>query len=78
MYGKVDNLHISYDGNRMTGVLEDAAPVTQNGSMDHPGENKWTDFGYNDWGYLFCRNDTVNNVDPTDQGELIKSRKITL
>ena len=29
VYGKVDNLHIPYDGNRMTGVLEDAAPVTQ-------------------------------------------------
>lgn len=36
-YGKVDNLHISYDGNRITTVLEDAETVTQNGSMDYPG-----------------------------------------
>lgn len=34
VYGKVDNLHISYDGNRISSVLEDAAAVNQNGSMD--------------------------------------------
>ena len=28
-YGKIDNLHISYDGNRITTVLEDADAVTQ-------------------------------------------------
>ncbi|MBO5444443.1 MAG: hypothetical protein J5995_03760, partial [Muribaculaceae bacterium] len=33
-YGKIDNLHIYYTGNRVTGVLEDAEPVTTNGSMD--------------------------------------------
>ena len=27
-YGKVDNLHLSYDGNRITTVLEDAETVT--------------------------------------------------
>ncbi|MDE7349561.1 MAG: hypothetical protein K2N25_00710, partial [Muribaculaceae bacterium] len=52
VYGKVDNLHISYDGNRIKGIIEDAAPVTQNGSMDYPGENEWATFGYNDWGAL--------------------------
>ncbi len=39
VYGKVDNLHIKYDGNRISTVLEDAADVTQNGSMDYPGGN---------------------------------------
>lgn len=34
VYGKVDNLHISYDGNRITKVLEDTATVPQNGSLD--------------------------------------------
>ncbi len=36
-YAKVDNLHIYYSGNRITGVLEDADPVTTNGSMDYAG-----------------------------------------
>lgn len=36
-YGKIDNLHIYYDGNRVTGVLEDAEAVTQTGSMDFAG-----------------------------------------
>ena len=52
VYGKVDNLHISYDGNRMSSVLEDAAAVTQNGSMDYPGGNREMSFGYNGWGSL--------------------------
>ena len=52
VYGKVDNLHISYDGNRITTVLEDADPVTQNGSMDYPGGKKELAFEYNDWGGL--------------------------
>ena len=52
VYGKVDNLHISYDGNRMSSVLEDAAAVTQNGSMDYPGGNREMSFGYNGWGAL--------------------------
>lgn len=30
-YGKVDNLHIYYLGNRITGVLEDADPARTNG-----------------------------------------------
>lgn len=30
-HGKVDNLHISYGGNRITTVLEDADAVAQSG-----------------------------------------------
>ena len=52
VYGKVDNLHISYDGNRISSVLEDAGPVTQNGSMDYPGGNREMAFEYNEWGAL--------------------------
>ena len=37
-------------GNRMTGVLEDAVAVTQNGGMDYPGGKKELAFEYNDWG----------------------------
>ncbi len=51
-YGYVDNLHITYDGNRISTVLEDAEAVTQNGSMDYPRGNKELDFTYNDWGAL--------------------------
>ena len=51
-YGKIDNLHISYDGNRIKTVLEDADPVTQPGSMDYPGKKREMAFGYNDWGAL--------------------------
>ncbi|MCM1296638.1 MAG: DUF6443 domain-containing protein [Muribaculaceae bacterium] len=51
-YGKVDNLHISYYGNRIASVLEDAADVTQTGSMDYPGKRREMDFGYNEWGAL--------------------------
>lgn len=52
MYVKVDNLHISYDGNRITSVLEDADPVTRNGSMDYPGGQREMKLGYNGWGTL--------------------------
>ena len=52
MYGKFDNLHVSYDGNRISSVLEDAGPVTQNGSMDYPGGNREMAFEYNEWGAL--------------------------
>lgn len=49
-YGKVDNLHISYDVNRITKVLEDAETVTQNGSLDYPCKNREMAFEYNEWG----------------------------
>ncbi len=52
VYGKVDNLHIYYEGNRITKVLEDADPVTQNGSMDYAGGNTEMAFEYNEWGAL--------------------------
>ena len=35
--GKIDNLHVTLDGNRISEVLEDADPVTTPGSMDFAG-----------------------------------------
>ena len=35
--GKIDNLHITLDGNRISEILEDADPVTTPGSMDFAG-----------------------------------------
>ena len=37
VYGKIDNLHVSLDGNRIKSVLEDAPAVTTPGSMDFAG-----------------------------------------
>ena len=52
-YGKVDDLRISYDGNRMTGVSESAAPVTQKGSMDYPdAAGETSAMGYNACGAM--------------------------
>ena len=35
-YGKVDNLHLTYDGNQLVSVLDDAADVTRFASADFP------------------------------------------
>ncbi len=37
VYGKIDNLQVSLDGNRIKSVLEDAPAVTTPGSMDFAG-----------------------------------------
>ncbi|MBO5444578.1 MAG: hypothetical protein J5995_04455, partial [Muribaculaceae bacterium] len=48
---QIDNLHIYYTGNRVTGVLEDAEPVTTNGSMDFAGTTgREMAVEYNGWG----------------------------
>ncbi|MBO5507854.1 MAG: hypothetical protein J6A00_08870, partial [Bacteroides sp.] len=52
-YGKIDNLHIYYTGNRVTRVLEDAEPVTTNGSMDFAGTTgREMAVEYNGWGAM--------------------------
>jgi len=51
--GSYDNLHIYYTGNRITGVLEDADPVTTNGSMDYAGTiGREKAVEYNEWGAM--------------------------
>ena len=50
---QIDNLHIYYTGNRVTGVLEDAEPVTTNGSMDFAGTTgREMAVEYNGWGAM--------------------------
>ncbi len=34
IYGKIDNLHLNYDGNRLVSIEEDADPVTREGAND--------------------------------------------
>ncbi len=51
-FGKVDDLTISYSGNRIAGVSDAAPAVTWNGSMDYPGGSSVSAFSYNDFGAL--------------------------
>ncbi len=51
-YGYIDNLSISYSGNRIAGVSDGAPVVTQNGSMDFPGGSTSVAFSYNAFGAL--------------------------
>ena len=49
-YGKIDNLHLRYDGNRLVSVTEDADPVTREGANDFIGRGKA--YTYNSAGAL--------------------------
>ena len=53
VYGKIDNLHISLDGNRVVHVDDDALPVARKGSVDFTdsGERQ-TEYTYNSDGAL--------------------------
>lgn len=51
-FGKVDDLHITYDGNRIATVRDDADAVTQAGSMDYPGGASAMAFEYDSSGSL--------------------------
>ena len=52
-YGKIDNLHLSYDGNRLVEVTEDADRVTREGANDYNPANGTTGYiGYNSAGAL--------------------------
>ena len=51
-YGKVDELSVSYSGNRINGVSDGAPAVTQNGSMDFPGGSTSKLMTYNAFGAL--------------------------
>ncbi|MDE6481143.1 MAG: RHS repeat-associated core domain-containing protein [Muribaculaceae bacterium] len=51
-YGKIDDLTLSYAGNRVTGISDSAPVVTQNGSMDYPGGNTSKVPTYNAFGAL--------------------------
>ncbi len=49
-YGKIDNLHLNYDGNRLVSVVEDADHVTREGANDFIGRGKA--YTYNSAGAL--------------------------
>ena len=62
--GPVDNLTMTYDGNRLVSVQDAAQAVTMSGSMDYPdGAAQAAEFTYDS-------NDPVNKVDP-DGKELV-------
>ena len=50
IYGKIDNLHLNYDGNRLVSVVEDADHVTREGANDFIGRGKA--YTYNSAGAL--------------------------
>ncbi|MCM1520670.1 MAG: hypothetical protein NC098_07785, partial [Lachnoclostridium sp.] len=53
IYGKIDNLHLDYDGNQLTSVTEDALPVTRYSSANfEPYEGGGHCYGYNGVGAL--------------------------
>ncbi|MDE6379592.1 MAG: hypothetical protein K2L11_03895 [Muribaculaceae bacterium] len=51
-YGMVDNLRMTYKGNRVAGITDAAPVVTQNGSMDYPGGTLTRGMAYNAFGAL--------------------------
>lgn len=52
-YGKIDNLHLSYDGNRLTEVVEDAAAINRQGAFDfNPDQGSGVAYTYNSAGAL--------------------------
>ena len=53
IYGKIDNLHISLDGNRPTSIIEDAGNQTVYGAMEFQSHGtSGTQYGYDDNGSL--------------------------
>ncbi|MDE5813821.1 MAG: hypothetical protein K2H72_06000, partial [Muribaculaceae bacterium] len=51
-FGKIDDLTVSYSGNRISTVSDAAPAVTQTGSMDYPGGSYLSAFTYSDFGAL--------------------------
>ncbi len=52
IYGKIDNLHITLDGNRVSSVKEDADRVTYPGGMEYDGGQTEQAIKYDDAGNL--------------------------
>ena len=53
VYGKIDNLNISLDGNRVVHVVDDALPVARKGLVDFTdSEERQTEYTYNTCGIL--------------------------
>nr|MBP7473162.1 hypothetical protein [Prevotella sp.] len=50
-YGKIDNLHLSYNGNQLSGVIDDAEKLLYTGAFDFKGKSNGT-YTYNGNGAL--------------------------
>ena len=52
-YGKIDNLHVTYDGNQLKSVTDDALPVNRYSSFNFiDGANEAVEYAYNGVGAL--------------------------
>ncbi|MDE5987423.1 MAG: hypothetical protein K2H16_09145, partial [Prevotella sp.] len=61
VYGKIDNLHLTYDGNRLLSVRDDAAKLLYNGAVDFNGTaNGWSSLRYTSTGAL--KSDTGRGI----------------
>ncbi|MBQ9093748.1 MAG: hypothetical protein IJY03_07130 [Prevotella sp.] len=61
VYGKIDNLHLTYDGNRLVSVRDDAAKLLYNGAVDFNGNaDGWASLRYTATGAL--KSDTGRGI----------------
>ena len=52
-YGKIDNLHVTYDGNQLKSVTDDALPANRYSSFNFiDGANEAVEYAYNGVGAL--------------------------
>ncbi|MDE6692824.1 MAG: hypothetical protein K2K05_05505, partial [Muribaculaceae bacterium] len=53
VYGKIDNLHLTYDGNQLQSVLDDALPVTRYATADFADlTDRSTEYAYDECGAM--------------------------
>ena len=65
-YGKIDNLHLTHDGNFLTKVVDDALPIYRSGSFKFRDDDNSEDieYTYNGNGYLTSdRNKGIARID---------------
>ncbi|MDE6556524.1 MAG: hypothetical protein K2K55_06125 [Duncaniella sp.] len=68
-YGKIDNLHLTYDGNQLRSVLDDAAAVTRYASADFPDlTDNSTEYTYDERGAL--TSDTNQGIESISYDDL--------
>ena len=75
-YGKVDNLHLTYDGNQLVRVLDDAADVTRFASADFPDlSDSSKEYTYDECGALTSDlNHGISSISYDDLGNPRQTR----
>ncbi|MDE6079199.1 MAG: hypothetical protein K2G35_03950 [Duncaniella sp.] len=75
-YGKVDNLHLTYDGNQLVSVLDDAADVTRFASADFPDlSDSSKEYTYDECGALTSDlNHGISSISYDDLGNPRQTR----